>query len=298
MEYGHQHQKDPDMDTFSRLKLRAEFLTSKLKAAVQDNPTGKVDLYPTLEQCTTLREDFNEYYKTRGIQNPILQYQSLGSQWYLVYHVGKYFGDLQHLINPQQLAWDIRVASLSREHLRVHKLDIEDYSRRKTAEMHPLRYRLESLIYDLSFHWSPTIDLALKLTNKSTMESYHVLSLHANWIGELSTANAIEGPAGDIYVRSASYMYNRIPISILPVFVLYQQGSTSLTSTSATLPETTEESSAVGLQIAQHEERLEDFLHTALGSSTSGYSVALMLTGGFTDNEVCRNIGPKCRGLS
>jgi hypothetical protein len=298
MEYGHQHQKDPDMDTFSRLKLRAEFLTSKLKAAVQDNPTGEVDLYPTLEQCTTLRKDFKEYNKTRGLHSPTALYPMISSPWELVFHVGDYFGQLQHLTNPQQLAWDIRVASLSREHLRVHKLNVKDYSRRTPAEVHPLGYRLESLIYYLSLSWSPNTDLALILTNKLTMESYHVLSLHANWNGELSTANALEGPAGDIYIRSASYVHNRISIVGLPVFVMYQQGSTSLTSTSAIFPETTEESNAVGLQVTQHEERLEDFLHTALGSSTSGYSVALMLTGGFTDNEVCRNIGPKCRGLS
>ena len=222
----------------------------------------------------------------------------ISSPWELVFHVGDYFGQLQYLMNPQQLAWDIRVASLSREHLRVHKLNVKDYSRRTPAEVHPLGYRLESLIYYLSLSWSPNTDLALILTNKLTMESYHVLSLHANWNGELSTANALEGPAGDIYIRSASYVHDRIPIAVLPVFVMYQQGSTSLTSTSAILPETTEESNAVGLQATENEGQPDYLTHVTWEVSESTDAAAPVLDGGIIETEVCRNTSPKRQGPS
>ena len=301
MDFDHQLEEEPDMDTVSRLKLRVEFLASELKAALQDNPTGEVDLYPTLEKCTTLHKDMDEYYKAMYIKNPHSQYRLQTLHEQAVYDIGQYFGYIQHVANPQQLACDIRVTSLSREHLRVYRLQgIKDYySRIKTAGMHQEGYRhLESFIYYLGYHWSPNTDLALILTNNSTLESYHVISLHANWNGELSDANAIEGQAGDIYFRTLRPLSEDSPQSPLPVFIMYRQGNSSLTSTSAILPETTEESNAVGLQATENEGQPDYLTHVTWEVSESTDAAAPVLDGGIIEMEVCRNTSPKRRGPS
>jgi hypothetical protein len=192
MESDHRFQEDFDLDALSRLKFRIEFLASELKAAVQDYPLGEVDLYPTLEDCTILQEDVDEYYKTRGIQIPVLRNHSLGPQWDLVCHIGQYFGLLQHLINPQQSAWDIRVTRSCLGPLLARYLNIRDCYHLESAEMSNVRYLLGLLIYYLSCYGWPHVDYEMRWTNISTIESYHVLSLQAYWKGELSTAGAVE----------------------------------------------------------------------------------------------------------
>lgn len=291
------------MDVLAQLKPRIEFLAWELQAAVQDYPMGEVDLYPTLKECRTLwRENMYEYPKTTGIQESALRgFEDFGGfpEWDLVYHVGLSFGAVDYPINlQQQSAWDIRVARSCIGPLLARDLNIRDCYHRESAEIRRVRFHLGCLAYHFGCCWWPDVDCEMIWTNKSTLESYHILLLQAYWKKELSTAGAVEGPDGAIYVRHTEFPPHVPQEPRLPIFVLYQQGSSSLTSTSASSPETTEESDAVGLQATEYEGQPEYIPPVPLGTSTSEYTATPMLTERFTENEVCRNTGPKCRGLS
>ena len=253
------------MDIPAQLNHRSMILASSFAAALQSNPTGDVDLYPIFESCTTLQEDVDKYYWTMGSPIPTVR------RGEMVYSIGQRFAQLQHLINPQRLgrAWEIRVKSLKWDNLLARDIDIEHYYRRESTEMHHVLYLFGSLMTKLNF-WK-SVNYETIFTNRSTMESYHVLSLYKSW-EELSTVDAVEGPGGDIYIRISTYHDGQFSVSPLTTFVMYRQGYSFLNLPSVNISEATEES--VESRIAEHKGRIDHLTHGLQGNGISAHDAA------------------------
>ena len=247
---------------------RTNYLASSLAAAVQ----GDVDLFPVLEQCTTLKEDVDEYYGTMELQSPTVRYDAQTLREKAAYNIGQCFGKLQNVINPQQLAWDVKVKPLYWAELLACDLDIEDYYRREGTEMHHVHCLLGTLMTNLRFCWSPFVNGEVVLTNMSTMESYHVL--RAYWNRELSTANAAKGPDGDIYIRIGAFDGRQFSAPNIPVFVMHRQGYSFLALPIVSISEATEESTARHRRTAEYEGRIDHLTHGLQGNGISAHAAA------------------------
>ena len=166
MEDYYRLQTDPHLDDYTRLSLRTGLLASEIKAEVQDSPKGEIDLDLIFEDCAKFREDVDEYCTTIGLPAPASDNPILGPFIYSIYNLGLYFGGA------------FRVRSLFRERFLAHELDIKDYYRRESAEGSRVLNNLASMMYYLTYDWSPSVGFEMIMTNHRTMDSYHVLSLN------------------------------------------------------------------------------------------------------------------------
>jgi len=273
MEFSHQFEEDSGWHAFHRLSQRGDLLASRLIAALPgNNPAGDVDLYPVLQECTTLKEDVDEYYSIMKMQNPTLRYLAETLRGKVAYNSGHCFGRLQNLINPQQLAWDVRVKSTSWAELLACDLDIEDYYQHESTEMFHVHCLLRSLMTNLRSCWSPFVSGEMVLTNRSTMESYHVL--RAKWTKELSNANAVEGPGGDVYIRIGACNAAQFSAPRLLVYCMHQKGYTFLNLPSVNISEATEESTAKSGGTAEYEGRIDHLTRVLQGNGISAQAAA------------------------